>query len=455
MRSLSDKQKKIVYWISCIVFAFFFLGILGTDGPILQKDSMSFIEGWPYIKQSYWLYVTFLDVCEGVFGYDAGLYVAYIIQSLFAFGASIILTEYLRRYFKLGYPVAFLMYIFTYLPYGYSLPQDVANHHIMTEAVAYPLFTIYMTFILYTFIENKKIYMVIAAILTILLVMTRSQLILLVPVYCLLWVIILLQNIYRKIGTRYQKWFWGSIAIGTAVCGCAGLLLVGRVVSLSGSGQFADAVIGRILCAIDEEDRTLFEGETQEIFDVLYDEVERTKYRYPYFRDGIWKWEDILIATNENTKMCRYNILEYYEQIDYETRLEYAADQIAIISSTLFYRHLDDYITMSLHLFLQSFVVAIFIHPTAIFTLCYIIAILLYLASIVVLWYANSKLKVDIKYSIPLLLTLLMIAAIVIVTNLIFFGQQRYVVYAFGCFYISCLILMIGIIRKRREKDVI
>lgn len=452
MRSLSGKQKKIVYWISSIVFAVAFLGFLGTDGPIIQKDSTSFIEGWYNIKKSYWLYVAFLDVCEGVFGYDAGLYAAYIIQSLFAFGASIILTEYLRRYFKLGYPVAFLIYVCTYLPYGYSLPQDVANHHIMTEAIAYSLFTIYITYVFKSFLEERKRYMILVGLLTILLVLTRSQLILLVPVYVLLWLIILLRNYYRVMPHKQHKWFWSSMIAGVVFCGCAGIFLIGKIAGMSGNGQFSDAVMGRMLCAVDEDDRYLFEGENQEIFDLLYDEVEQTKYRYPYFRDGVWKWEDILTATNENTKMYRFKIIDYYEQKGCDTLSESVSDSIALISSTLFYKHLDDYITMSLHLFLQSFVVAIFIHPTAIFTLCYIIAILLYLTAAIVLWYANRKLKVNTKYSIPLLLTLLMIAAIVIVTNLIFFGQQRYVVYAFGCFYISCLILLIGIIRKRVEK---
>lgn len=450
MRSLSNNRSKIVYWACCIVFAIFFLGFLGSNGPIIQKDSRSFMEAWPYIKNSYWLYVTFLDVCEYIFGETAYLYAAYIIQSLLAFGAAVILSEYLRHYFKLSYLSAFCVYVCTYLPYGYSLPQDVVNHHIMTEALAFPLFTIYITFVLRTFLENKKRHMLMTAVLTFLLVLTRSQLILFVPVYGLLWLIILLQNCYKKLAVKYKKCFWSSLSVGIVLCCGLGIFCVGKIAGMSGNGQFADAIMGRMLCATDEEDRELFEGENQEIFDLLYEEVEQTKCRYLYFREGVWKWEDILNATNENTKMYRLKIIDYYEQNKCDTLSESTANSIATISSTLFYHHLGDYISMSFHLFLQSFVVAIFIHPTAIFTLCYIIAIMLYVAAIFILWYANCKLKVDVKYSIPLLVTLLMIMAIVIITNLIFFGQQRYVVYAFGCFYISCLILLVGIVRKYR-----
>lgn len=447
-----EKVKKYLYWSACVFFAYIFLVKLGEKGPVLEIDSNSFMQPSKFIRSTYPLYTSFISICRNIFSEKSYLNAIYIIQSMVAIMASSLLSEYLRKYFGLNYLTAFGVFIFSFLPYGYSLPENVVNHHILTEAVAFPLFSVYMLYVFKTFLEKKKSHLIVVGILTFLLVMTRSQLMLLIPVYVILWVIILLQGFYKKIAYTQRKMFWSILVTSLIVCGIGAILLIGKLVELSGSEQFSDAVMGRVLCSIDEDDRMLFEGEEQEIFDLLYEEIEQEGHRYPYFRDGVWKWEDILEATNENTMMYRNKIFDYYSEKGSEKPLEETASSTALIASNLFYHHIDDYIKMSLHLFLQSFVVAIFIHPTAFFTLCYIIAILLYIVAIGMLWYANCKMRINVKYSIPLLLTLLLIFAIVIITNLIFYGLQRYVVYAFGCFYISCLILLIGMFRERIKR---
>ena len=262
--------------------------------------------------------------------------------------------------------------------------------------------------------------------------------------------IFFIRNFFEKIDIVHRKFFSKVLITVVIVCGGTIFLSIGKVVELSGWSQLTDAVMGRVLCAIDEEDRMLFQEDEQEVFDLLYETIERNENRYPHFREGVWRWEDIMDATNENTLMYRKTIYTYYLDSGSETAEKDAIRCINSVVSTLFYHHLDDYFMMSMHLFLQSFVVAIFIHPSAIFSLCYFIAIMLYIFAIGLLWYANCKIKIDVKYSIPLLLTLLMIFAIVVITNIVFYGLQRYVVYAFGSFYVSYLILILGIVRERK-----
>ena len=52
----------------------------------------------------------------------------------------------------------------------------------------------------------------------------------------------------------------------------------------------------------------------------------------------------------------------------------------------------------------------------------------------------------------PMYITLLFLLINVFVVNIVFFGLQRYVIYSFGMFYISGLVLVVGIYRKRRDK---
>lgn len=456
MNKATRSQSKYIYWISCTLFAVVFLLVMGENGPILENDSPTFINPTEYIKKSYFLYTSFLGICRLIFGDSIYLYLVFLFQSLFAFVASFALTEYLRKQFDLKYISAFVVYICTFLPYAYSLPESVANHHVLTEAIAYPLFTLYMLFVFKTFLNKKHIWMIAVGVMTVLIILSRSQLLLLLPVYFLLWVIIGLQAVYVRIGEGKKKNFWSTLSISIIGVGVAGLIMVVNLIgnnSISQLAQLTTAVSGRVLCVIDKEDRELFTGDEQGAFDLVFLKVDESKQRYPYFREGVWKWEDIANCTNLNTNIYYATVDEYYQK----SGGEYSQDMIDMtanrIISRLFVYHLDDYFYMTLHLLAQSFVVAVFIHPSVIITLCYIIAALIYLMAIVLLWYAHRK-EVPKEYGIPLWLTLLLLAANVVITNLIFYGLQRYVVYTFGCFYLSVFILLIGIYRTNTREEI-
>lgn len=443
-----NKVTGIIYWILCAISAIIILVIMGEDGPVLSSDSGTFIDPPESIISSYPIYTFFLAICKNLFGEERYLYLVYILQSLFAFVSSLALSMYISRYFELNKILAFVIYLFSFLPYGYSLPGSVVNHHILTEAIAFPLFSIYMIFVFKVFLEEKRKYMLGVGIITILLVLTRSQLILLIPIYIVFGLILIFCEISKRVSPDKRNYLMIGLLCLLVTLGAGSILFIGKIVAIAGNSQFADAIMGRVMCAIDAEDRELFSGEEQEIFDILFTAVEGKKSRSPYFCDGIWKWEDILVATNTNTKMYRGIIADFYSRNGETDVSEKTSNSIEIIASKLFYYHFDEYIEMSLHLFAQSFVAAIFIHPNSIFELCYFIAFSFYGITVFMLWYANYKIKINRKYSIPLLLTLTIIIIMVIITNLVFFGLQRYVVYAFGCYYISCLIFVVGIYRE-------
>ena len=65
----------------------------------------------------------------------------------------------------------------------------------------------------------------------------------------------------------------------------------------------------------------------------------------------------------------------------------------------------------------------------------------------------SVQLKGKEEARIPLYLTGFMLIANVVITNLFFFGQQRYVVYTFGFFYISLFLLCRDIWMIRKEEQ--
>lgn len=450
---VNENQRKYIYWLMCFAFAVVVLIFLGEKGPLVEADTHHFINPTEYIIKSYPLYTAFLKSCCLLFGENVYLVGVFLIQSVLAFVTSFALTEFLRKYFALKYVSAFIVFACSFLPYTYPLPESMANHHILTEGIAFPLFTLYMLYVLKVFLNKECKWMLIVAILTVLIILSRSQLLLLFPVYGVLWGIIALRKIYTRIEIRQRKVFWSVLIASLGIICIIGITLVAKLIgnnSINHMSQLTAAVSGRVLCVIDEEDRELFEGEEQALYDYIFREIDENKGRYPYFREGLSVGLDIAGHTNGNTYALGTIVSDFYKNSgDFESKnMEQTKNTII---SKLFVHHLIDYFYMTVILIAYGLTMAVFICPFSIYTLCHLIALMIYIAVGILLWYANHKLKMDIKYSIPILMTLLLSVCIIVITNIIFYGQQRYVVYTFGCFYLSLFILLIGIYRTKHS----
>ena len=216
--------------------------------------------------------------------------------------------------------------------------------------------------------------------------------------------------------------------------------------------QFSDAITGKVLCLIGYEDRELFEGETQEIFDALY--LNASNKGNLIELNEKQRADDIAASINENTKDWVVVISDYYnekyrdlQQIDkmYKYRMRNA------IVWELFEEHLVDYLVLIMKLLPHSLVASIFIQPDVVYELCHVIAGVIYIFAIILIVYALKK-GCELKYLQPVMFALLVIIFNVVVTNVFFYGQQRYVVYPFGIFYISVFIEVIGICRKLQKQ---
>ena len=448
---------RIVYLMGIVVLGITYFFILGDNGPYEMRDSKSFLNPSFALLQSYWLYPRFLGICKNIFGQDNFLYFVYLIQGILAISTSICMTEFFRKYFNTNYRSAFLIYVFTLLPYGYSLPENVVTHHIMTEALSIPLFHICILFACKSFLANKKYYMLLTGGVGILLVLSRPQLLVCIPVIAFFFLVFFGKEFLIKLASIIKIKRETLIVFVVLIAGIVLVVLGYGVFSKTTIGsQFLDAISGRVMCLMEYEDRHLFEGEMQELYDTLYRNADEGGHLKKYFRTDSWRSYDIAEHTNENTKEGLAVIREFHKKkypesnpIDY---LEKSFQDRDTIIGTVLSNHIGDYVIMSIQLMMQSFVASVFIQPDSIRNLCYVITFIIYCAVFFLMYIAERKMRVERKYIIPMLITQLFLFTNVILTNIVFYGQQRYVVYTFGMFYISFFIIILGIYRKRKEQ---
>ena len=435
----------IIYLGILLVIGYFFFFCLGEQGYILEKDSGVFLD--KKLSYQYIVYPQFLGVCRKIFGEKYYLEWVSNIQGVISLCVSLITTEYFRKNYKLNYIWGGLMFICTFAPYAYSLPQYVSSHSIMTEGLAFPLFYLWMLFILQIYLKRQNGWFLPLFFVTLIMAYTRTQLMLFFIVCFVMVVERFGTYIYHKFKERNRKLFIRiGILIGV-ICFFTGIKIFLVFIQNNIYPQMTDAVAGRIFCAAEESDVGLFEGRNKDLFSAIYTEIEQEESRQIYFRTGIRQWEDIVNATNENTKILGWIIRPYYEEIE-TARLNDVKGHLAY---TMMLEHWDDYLSMTANLMLQSFVVSIFIHPESAYVWGYIIAILMYVLGIASIIGGRKKYCLENEYIFPLVITLLVITSICVITNVLFMGLQRYVVYPFGFFYISLMLIYIGVRRIKAK----
>ena len=446
-----DRNKNLVlrmlYYVVLIMTGFFFFFLVGERGPLIMRDAYSATE--KVLPDGYMIYPMFIDIVRFVFGEESCVKWVFYIQSVWAIFSALILTRWIRKKFSLSYIVSYIMYVFSLLPYMYSLPEHVLSHEIMTESLAIPVFNIYMIYLIEFFLNNSKRNLIRMFFLNIILVFIRPQLLTLLAASIFICIIKLMVHFYEKLDVEKKSFFLFETGIVSML-----ILLGGYAIFIAGIGKFdqlTDAVASKVVYLIDEEDRELFSGTELEIFDELYTTVDNLKYRHSYYGDSIYETEEIMIAINHNT-MLSYTvfedcIFEKYTDSDYsgEELLQKTRQLRRGMIVRLLQEHLKDYIFLTCQLLPYSFVAAIFIQPDAIKQLCYLITLGIYLLT-GVLMVMGRKQK---EYMIPIVLTLIVLSINVLLTNMVFYAMQRYVIYTFGWFYISLLVLFIGLLRNK------
>lgn len=438
------KNSKKYYFLLCTITVIFFF-FLGEKGVILTKDSLVYIGQGGSPPAGYVIYPAFVRLMITLFGENYGLECVWLTQSILASIISIYTTEWLRKRFGMSKPLSVLVLGFSFLPYTYTLPEYVATHEVMTEGIAISLFNVMVILLLkWNMDRDNKIWIMVNLLLVGLCFLRPQLLTICMAVICIYLTIWLGE---RKSSTKKSIYWLICVAIIVIVFNIKPIMLQ----VMETMPQFNYAVSGKVLLTIEESDRDYFTGIEQEAFDYVYGRIDQEKDRMEYLEDKFSGGEEIMVSINNNTKYYISYFKEFCDYKEAESQVDIWENELREkVVNTLFINNFGRYVKVICRLLPYSLVASIFIQPEVIKGLCYAITAMLYMISIT-LWILAKKRKILEIYVKTYEITMVILLVNILLTNTVFYAQQRYIVYTFGWFYISILLLIHGLKVKKRE----
>lgn len=214
------------------------------------------------------------------------------------------------------------------------------------------------------------------------------------------------------------------------------------------SSQYVSLIFSRGIYEADIEDAELFEDEMiRGLFLELYEAVDAAKQRYTYAQEGLWMWKDIVGGIGMAGKTCLGVPSEYY--VTYYPDIILSDDfsnirnaHLQEIGSTLLKAHFGRFVYHTFMLLPSAFICTVFFQVAPIYGLCHFITLFLYVSALALMIWAYADKKVRNQYAEFMALVLGTNIVMVLIISLVFFGQQRYLVYSFGVFYVAYGLLL-------------
>lgn len=221
--------------------------------------------------------------------------------------------------------------------------------------------------------------------------------------------------------------------------------LVNRSFSTS---QYVSLIFSRGMYEADIEDAELFEDEAvRGLFLALYEAADAEKQRYEYAQSGLWMWKDIVDGIGMVGKTCLKVPSEYYAANYPEIILSDDFSSIRnmhlqTIGMTLLKAHFVRFLYHTLMLLPSAFICTVFFQIAPVYGLCHFVTLFLYVSALALMIWAYADKKVQKQYAEFMALVLGTNVVMVLIISLVFFGQQRYLVYNFGIFYVAYGLLL-------------
>lgn len=470
----------ILYICSFFILGIFCFYFLGDDGYEWYEDSVSYasIGGEEGVMPLYPLFLYFIDLLFRGKDYLEAVVWAQAILSAICVGIFVI---YIVKNFSLKWWEGYFIFIACLLPFAIDLPGYMVSHKILTEGIAYPLFYLFFLFLIDAICKKNRKSMLAAIIAATFLALTRSQL-LLTYILCAAAAF----YIEIRLGLIHRKWIAGAVKgalLGIAVI-AAGMFLTTKLYGIYlndivptlkeanteqyetekvmktetdeeaaesrvENSQFNSAIFNRGFFEADKEDVLLFrEGEEQEIFSLLYDTLSKEDFLHSSAQKGLWMWKDL--TTGSLGVRASEILREYYKEKNPEisnvTLYNKVSETMAEMGRVILIKHLGRYIYHSMRLMVPGFINSVFFQIEKIYLLCHIITAGIYLSAVAgCIYYGikGRKIKNFTASAIEFLgAAILGNIILVSVTNLVFQGIQRYVVYIFGIFYVAFYVLI-------------
>lgn len=499
---LNIRQKNRLFYGSLVLLALFVFLFVGSREPVLFDDSGSYmrVECFEGVMPLYPLFL-FLNQC--LFGTERYLEFVIAEQALFSGVCVILFVREIKNKFFLGYAEGYFLFFLTLLPFTTELPQAMMTQAILTEGLAYGAFYLLMLSLLRYVWEKRNRWIIVSYMMVFLLTILRSQLQILFGVCGVVFAYVMWKKggtgIKRLAGCLIG--FAGCILISLSGIWIGARTAAGyhdliknnirvnmfimkvqdpeyyeefsvtddgenreaeeieaaiqerqeekkaqeRPVNIS---QYTSLILSRGMYEADAEDIWLFEDEMlQDLYEVCYEAVDQERQRYAYEQKGLWIWKDIVGGIGRTGKTCLSAgvpyLREYYPEVYESDEFNMVWNRsLQTIGIELLKAHFGRFLYHTFMLLPQAFICTVFFQIAPIYLLCHLITLFLYLSAAALMIWGYMDRKVSESSAEFMALVLGTNLVLVIVTSLVFFGQQRYLVYAFGMFYIAYYVLL-------------
>lgn len=482
---LNSKQTERLFYLSLALLSIVALLFLGQSCYYLIDDSETYMNLSSGMEGVMPVYPFFLYGNRLLFGEDSYLYAVVAEQSIFAAGCVIVFIRTVKKQFQLNYLESYICFLLSLLTFTADMPDVMTTRVILTEGIAYAAFYLFSAVLLQAVWHKSWKWFGILCAVTIFMSSIRSQLQILFGVCAASCIyIILLKNKAgnkKKLLLRFFLGLIGGLFIGLAGIWTTSQIADGYQLAMremrkretmaagteavetenpkntekqemeqwAAPSQYVSLIFDKGMYEADYEDYRLFEDEQmQNLYLRLYERIDEAGYRYPYARQGLWMWKDIMGSALIGVE-CQYEEQHYYEEhpefLSGSSYLAVRNHNWMIMGSTLIKAHLGRFLYHAVMLLPQAFVSTVFFQIERIYLLCHIITLLLYLSAIALTVWAYRDKKVKNSYGEFMMSVLGTNVILVVVISLAFFGQKRYLFYNFGIFYTAYFLLLMQV----------
>lgn len=495
-----SRQRDRLFYLSLVLLALAAFLLVGSREPVLFDDSEAYTR-LRHVEGVMPIYPLFLLMNQWVFGLENYLYAVVIEQAVLAAVCVIFFVRVVRDAFTLKYWESYLFFFLAVLPFTVDLPQSMVTQQILTEGIAYALFYLFMISLLKAVWTKKYTWIAGAFGMAVILSLVRSQLQILFGVcgIIFLYIICMRRNsigrlrlavrillgvagcivvsftgifiTHKALGTyqdtirnsnsffmlvkkiqvptSYERYIENGLTIENAQENIKKVNEEAELVDKAFStSQYVSLIFSRGMYEADPEDVELFDDEVvRGLYTALYQAGDAEKERYAYARTGLWMWQDIVGGIGKVGKTCLKTPSEYYaanypEIIMSDRFSDTRNAHLQHIGITLIKAHFGRFLYHTLMLLPQAFICTVFFQIRPIYLLCHLVTLFLYLSALALMIWGYADRKADHRCAELMALVLGCNVVMVTIISLVFFGQQRYLVYNFGVFYAAYYLLL-------------
>ena len=439
-------------WIPFLLLAallLFFEGMFLVYGPGVYNDSEQYLQMHIHREPLYPLFLWVLRLCTP----EHYLVLMGILQNLFMAVSIWLLTGSIARKFSLSAGWQLLLVLVQVFPHlmtkYFSVMSVFITNSVMSEALTFPLFTLWVMNALELLWEGKRKNAVGMLLLSILLSLTRSQMMVTVLIFFLV-------ELFRIIFVCHKKRILVS-AVGLVLVLAAAFgirILTVRCYNLAVHGRFINNTYGNVnlvtdmIYASDREDgENIKDEQTRAFFYEIFDKAWEIEGNYQFAGSSLSQRAEHIEQKHDDIKFycVEDTFYQYYDQnvtTDYITQNLLADEQAAAIMKGIFPKCFQNWLLTYCGIVYYGLIRSIaVVHPLINFA-----AMLIYasaIAATIWLWKRNPK-----SPAIPMMcLSLLFIAGNTAAVALTIMCLSRYMIYGFSLFYLSYLMVVAELLR--------